>query len=254
MTDPRAGMYASGGAHAQETSAARQVAGQSAEAAGQAAGEVAGTAKDQAQRVAAEAASQARTVAAEVRDRVGEQARTQHDKLVTTIRETADHLDEMRGDRQDSPAATVVARVADSGRQFADYLDRNGPEGVLREVSDFARRRPGAFLASALAAGFVVGRLGKGVMKADDTAGKPAGDSFVSRAEDTPAYGTTATTGTYGTTEAYGTTGYTPADAYDIGATTADTAVYGSTYASTGTGTPVVADEGYRTDLPGGTR
>jgi hypothetical protein len=257
MTDPRAGMYASGGAHAQETSAARQVAGQSAEAAGQAASEVAGTAKDQAQRVAAEAASQARSVAAEVRDRVGEQARTQHDKLVTTIRETADHLDEMRGERQDSPAATVVARVADGGRQFADYLDRNGPEGVLREVTDFARRRPGAFLATALAAGFVVGRLGKGVMKADDTAGKPSSDTFVSRTEDTGSYGTTGaygTTGTYGTTESYGTTGYTPADAYDIGATTADTAVYGSTYAATGTGTPVVADEGYSTDLPGGTR
>ncbi|MEV4709347.1 hypothetical protein [Actinoplanes sp. NPDC049316] len=240
MTDPRAGMYASGGAHAQEPSAARQVAGQSAEAAGQAASEVAGTAKDQAQRVAAEAASQARSVAAEVRDRVGEQARTQNDKLVTTIRETADHLDEMRGERQDTPAATVVARVADGGRQLADYLDRNGPEGVLREVSDFARRRPGAFLATALAAGFVVGRLGKGVMKADDTAGKPADDTYTSQA---------------GAAEDYGTTGYTtPADAYDIGATTATTAVYGSTYAATGTGTPVVADQGYPTDLPGGTR
>ena len=240
MTDPRAGMYASGGAHAQEPSAARQAAGQSAQAAGQAASEVAGTAKDQAQRVASEAASQARSVAAEVRDRVGEQARTQHDKLVTTIRQTVDHLDEMRGDRQDSPAATVVSRVADSGRQLADYLESNGPEGVLREVTDFARRRPGAFLASALAAGFVVGRLGKGVMKADEVESKPASDSFVSRAGDT---------------EAYGTTGYTtPADAYDIGATTANTAVYGSTYAATGTGTPVVADNGYPTDLPGGTR
>ena len=241
MTDPRAGMYASGGAHAAEPSAARQAAGQSAQAAGQAASEVAGTAKDQAQRVASEAASQARSVAAEVRDRVGEQARTQHDKLVTSIRQTVDHLDEMRGDRQDSPAATVVSRVADSGRQLADYLETNGPEGVLREVTDFARRRPGAFLASALAAGFVVGRLGKGVMKADELESKPASDTFVSTAGDA---------------EAYGTTGYTtPSAAYDIGATTANTAVYGSsTYAATGTGTPVVADEGYPTDLPGGTR
>jgi hypothetical protein len=161
----------------------KQVAGQAKEAAGQAATEVTGTAKEQAQRVGAEAKTQARNVAADVRDKVGEQARTQNDKLVGTIRQTADQLDEMRGDRADSPAATVVSRVADGGRQFADYLDRHGPDGVLREVQDFARRRPGAFLATALAAGFVVGRLGKGVAKADTTEDqdKPGTDAFVSR-------------------------------------------------------------------------
>ncbi|MEV4639897.1 hypothetical protein AB0J80_21375 [Actinoplanes sp. NPDC049548] len=240
MTDVYADPYAPNGTHAGASSAARQAAGQSAQAAGQAASEVAGTAKHQAQRVAAEAGTQARTVAAELRDKVGEQARTQSDKLVSTIRETADHLDEMRGDRQDSPAAAVVSRVAEGGRQLADYLDRNGPDGVLREVTDFARRRPGAFLATALAAGFVVGRLGKGVVKAGDDDGKPASDAFVSRTPDTPSYGT----------ESYGTTGYTPASTYGTGTT------YGSStqYAATGTGTPVVADNGYATDLPGGTR
>ncbi|MEV8508456.1 hypothetical protein AB0368_27040 [Actinoplanes sp. NPDC051475] len=238
MTDVYADPYAPNGTHADAPSAARQAAGQSAQAAGQAASEVAGTAKHQAQRVAAEAGSQARTVAAELRDKVGEQARTQSDKLVSTIRETADHLDQMRGDRQDSPAATVVSRVADGGRQLADYLDRNGPEGVLQEVTDFARRRPGAFLATALAAGFVVGRLGKGVMKADDDSGKPAGDAFVSRTSET---------------EPYGTTGYTPASTYGTG-TTPGSYSTSTQYAATGTGTPVVADNGYATDLPGGTR
>ena len=165
---------ATGGA----TAKARQVAGQGKEAVQQAAADVAGTAAEQAQRVGAEARDQARTITAEVRDKVGEQARAQSDRLISTIRETADHLDEMRGDRQDSPAATVVARVADGGRQFADYLDQHGPEGVLQEVQDFARRRPGAFLATALAAGFVVGRLGKSVAKADPHAGSsPAPDA-----------------------------------------------------------------------------
>ena len=154
-----------------EESKAKQVAGQTKEAAGQAAADVKDTAKEQAQRVGAEAKTQARNVAGDVRDRVSEQARTQNDKLVGSIREIADQLDQMRGDRADSPAATVVSRVAEGGRQMADYLDRNGPEGVLREVQDFARRRPGAFLATALAAGFVVGRLGKGVAKADPDAG-----------------------------------------------------------------------------------
>jgi hypothetical protein len=183
--------------------------------------QVAGRAKEQAQRVGSEAKTQARNVASDVRDRVGDQARTQNDKLVGGIRQTADQLDEMRGDRPDSPAATVVSRVADSGRQLADYLDRNGPEGVLREVQDFARRRPGAFLAAALAAGFVVGRLGKGVAKADPDAGagKPATDSFVSPGD----AGTSA--------------GYAPG----AGASTE--------YAATGTGTPVMVD-----DQPGSLR
>jgi hypothetical protein len=52
------------------------------------------------------------------------------------------------------------------------------------EVHEYAWRRPGTFLATALVAGFVVGRLGKGVMNASDsptaTTGKPRGDAFVS--------------------------------------------------------------------------
>jgi hypothetical protein len=153
----------------------------------------------------------------------------------------AEHLDEMRGERQDSPAAAVESRVADGGRQFADYLDQHGPDGVLREVQDFARRRPGAFLATALAAGFVVGRLGKGVAKADENAGtdKPVGDSFVSRTDT----GYTAATG-YPTT-----TGYEAG--YVDPAVPTGTPGYSSTeYASTGTGTPVPVEEDYLLDNP----
>jgi hypothetical protein len=200
-------------------SRAKQVAGQTAQAAGQAASDVKDTAKEQALRVGDEARTQIRNVASDVRGKVGEQARTQNDKLVGGIRQVAEELDRMRGDRQDSPAATVVSRVADGGRQMADYLDRNGPEGVLREVQDFARRRPGAFLATALAAGFVVGRLGKGVMKADDASSagsaKPSSDSFVSD------------------TDSYGAPGYQPPAEY----------VTTTEYASTGTGTPVAVEE-----------
>jgi len=224
---------------------AKQVAGQSKQAAAQAASEVKDTAADQVQRVAAEAKTQARNVATDVRDRVSEQARTQNDKLVSSIRQTADQLDEMRGDRADSPAATVVSRVAEGGRQFADYLDRHGPDGVLQEVQDFARRRPGAFLATALAAGFVVGRLGKSVAKADPAAGslKPRTDSFVASGSDLPDTGR----GTTGSTYATGSTGY--ADAPDAPPYAAGTTIT-TEYASTGTGAPVVVEEEYVLENP----
>ena len=218
---------------------AKEVAAQTGQASKEAAADVKDTAKEQAGRVAQEAKAQASTIASDVRNRVGEQARTQNDKLVSQIRQTADQLDEMRGERGDSPAAAVVSRVADGGRQFADYLDRHGPDGVLREVQDFARRRPGAFLATALAAGFVVGRLGKSVAKADDTAGvdKPSSDSFVS--SQGTGYATGATTTTTTTTPGY-TTGYaTGSDEYATGPGYASA----TEYSATGTGTPVVREE-----------
>lgn len=219
-------------------------------------GDVKDTAKQQARRVGTEAKVQARTVAADARDRITDQAHTQNDRLVGNIRQTADHLDEMRGTRPDTPAARVVAQVADGGRQFADYLERHGPEGVLREVQDFARRRPGAFLATALAAGFVVGRLGKGVAKAGPS-GKPANDSFVSGggypAADVSGGGYPA--GDYPTGGVSGTaghpsgspdeTGYAPGRAAGIDEPTMLTRTSGNTteYASTGTGRPYPVDD-----------
>ncbi|MDG6103579.1 hypothetical protein Daura_35200 [Dactylosporangium aurantiacum] len=147
---------------------------QAARTAGAAARDAAGTAKQQAGEVAGEAKAQARNLARDVRDRVGQEARTQNDRLADGVRRFADELDQMAGERGDSPASKVVTQVSQGGRRVADYLAEHGPEGVLEGVQDFARRRPGTFLLAAAAAGFVVGRLGKGVFSAEpahDTAG-----------------------------------------------------------------------------------
>ena len=241
------------GGSARET--AKQVAHQGTQAAGQAASDVKETAKDQAHRVASEAKTQARSVVSDVRDRVSTGARGQNDKLVSTIRQTADQLDEMRGDRSDSPAATVVSRVADGGRQLADYLDRNGPEGVLDEVQEFARRRPGTFLATALVAGFVVGRLGKGVAKAgtgdSGETGKPRTDLYSSTS-----YPPAATQDVGYTTTATENVGYAGETVYTPGTSAGQPVepAYGSgagvstEYAATGTGTPVVVEEDYQVE------
>jgi len=204
---------------------------QATDAATQAAGNVTDTAKEQARQVTGEVSAQARGVASDVRDRVTEQARTQNDRLAQGIRRMSDELDQMAAERGDSPARTVVSRVAEGGRQVADYLSQHGPEGVLGEVQDFARRRPGAFLATALVSGFVVGRLGKGVFGASESATgttKPRSDAFVSdvpRVSPEPAYPTAG----------YPDTAVEPAT---------------GTYASTGTGTPVAVTDPYAT--PGG--
>jgi hypothetical protein len=239
VTDLPTGVQTPGYTSADEPSKAKHVAKSGTQAAGEAVSDVKGTAAEQAQRVAAEAKTQARNVTADVRDRLGEQARTQNDRLVGSIRQTADQLDEMRGERGDSPAATVVSRVADGGRQLADYLDRNGPEGVLREVQDFARRRPGAFLATALAAGFVVGRLGKTVAKADPNAGKPAADTFSSNYPSSTSY---TPTGGY---PPESTAGYATGTSAGYPTETSTGYPAGTEYAATGTGTPAVVEEEY---------
>jgi hypothetical protein len=239
MSDVRVGARAP-----DRTGPAGQVAAEATDAATKAAGNVADTAKEQAGQVAGEVSAQARNVALDMRDKVAEQARTQNDKLADGIRRMADDLDQMRAQRGDSPAAQVVSRVADGGRQVADYLAERGPEGILGEVQDYARRKPGTFLATALVAGFVVGRLGKGVLNATDSpdrsAGKPREDAFVSdipRLDPEPAYPTA---------------GY-PDSAAEPGYRT-DPAPVGTEYASTGTGRPFVVDDPYAVELPADAR
>lgn len=171
---------------------ARQAAG----AASDAAGDVAGTAKEQARTVASEVSDQTRNLIYDARRRVTEQARTQNDRLTDLLRRMADELDDMGKGRGESPARSVVAQVAQGGRRMADYLSMHGPEGVLREVQDFARRRPGAFLATAVAAGFVVGRLGKSVLTADgpatrQAAGWPAANGYPYPPTEYPGYAET---------------------------------------------------------------
>ena len=42
---------------------------------------------------------------------------------------------------------------------LASRLEQRGPQGLMDDVTRFARRRPGVFLSGAVAAGFVVGRV-----------------------------------------------------------------------------------------------
>ncbi|MGR6968135.1 hypothetical protein ACU639_00670 [Streptomyces cynarae] len=149
---------------------AEQEAAKTADQARQAAGEVVSTAGEQARTVVDQAKAQAGGMARDLRGRVVEQADTQTRRGAGAVRQWADELSAL-ADRaeEDSPTKNVVAQAAERGRRAADYLDRRGAEGLVSDVQDFARRRPGLFLGGALLAGFTAGRLAK--------AGKAAGDT-----------------------------------------------------------------------------
>jgi len=126
---------------------------------------VARTARREAGNVVGEARGQVRRLASDARDKARVRVRDQNDQLVERLRDYADELGEMAG-AGNSPVRAAAGDLAARGRQVADYLADRGPEGLLSEVQSFARRRPLAFLAGALTAGFLVGRLGKSIYQA----------------------------------------------------------------------------------------
>jgi hypothetical protein len=130
--------------------------------------DVAQSVKDEARQVASTAMDQAERVRVGVKQRVRDEADRQHRQVTDRVVQFAQELYTMAGERPDTPAAELVGMLADRSRSFAEYLDQHGPEKVLLELQNFARRRPGTFILAAVAAGFVVGRLGKGMWQNED--------------------------------------------------------------------------------------
>jgi hypothetical protein len=151
---------------------ARAEASATAGQARQAAGQVAGTAMDQAKAVAGEARQQVGTLVDDLRSRAREEADGQTRRAAGTLHQWADDLAGLAENAQgDSPARGLAAQAADGGHRAADYLEKQGADGVLCDVQAFARRRPAAFLGGALLAGFAVGRLVKVAGKAGTSNG-----------------------------------------------------------------------------------
>ena len=147
-------------------------AGEGAQVVADNAAEVAGTVKDQVAQVTGEASAQARDLLAEARAQVQDQARAQTGRLAENVRRLAHELRDMADHgKPDSTATAAVAQLADGGHRVADRLEGRGPDGLLEDVQDFARRRPGLFLAGAALAGFALGRTGKGVAAAGSSSG-----------------------------------------------------------------------------------
>ena len=66
------------------------------------------------------------------------------------------------------PLAGYLYDAEDQVRRLASRLEQGGPQGVIDDVTRFARRRPGLFLTGAMAAGFLVGRAMRPARPAND--------------------------------------------------------------------------------------
>ena len=63
-------------------------------------------------------------------------------------------------------------------RRLASRMEQGGAQGVVEDVTRFARRRPGAFLAGAAGVGFVVGRLVRAGAASQQDDGPSTGDAL----------------------------------------------------------------------------
>jgi len=155
------------------TAVAREQAANVGRSAGEAGGHVAQTAADQAREVVSETARQARDLLGEASGQARDQASVQQQKAARQLRSVADELREMTVKGGQSGVATeVTQQAAERIHGVASWLEQREPADVLQAVRDFARRRPGVFLAGAVAAGLAAGRLTRGMTDAARSGGQ----------------------------------------------------------------------------------
>jgi hypothetical protein len=137
--------------------------------AGSAGRRVAGVTKDETRAVASETRRQARRLAGDARRELRDQAAVQQTRVASGLRSVGGELSRMADGSAEPGVATDVVREA--GRRVdgvAQWLDQRDPGSVLQEVKMFARRRPGVFLAIAVGAGVVAGRLTRALATPSD--------------------------------------------------------------------------------------
>lgn len=135
--------------------------------------QVGSTVKDQATEVVDQGKREARDMLGQSRSALYDQTAQQQRQVAGKLRTLADDFGSMAGQSDEGQASDLVHELSSRAGQLADWLERE-PSQLLDDVSTFARRRPGAFLAAALGAGLLVGRLGRG---AKDAHAEDGGDA-----------------------------------------------------------------------------
>lgn len=159
--------YTSGGESTSTADAAKEEAKNVKDTTAQATQQVTETAKQQAGQVASDAKQQAQQLASQAKSQLSDQATSQRDKAAEGLRSLGSEFRTMAESSEQSGLGSQLARQgADLAEQAADFLSQREPTELIDEVRDFARRRPGGFLAGAALAGVVVGRLTRGAKSA----------------------------------------------------------------------------------------
>ena len=151
------------------TDVAKEQAAEVADTAKEAGVQVTGAVKEQAGQVTAEATRQAKQLLSQAQSELSEQAASTQQRVSEGLHALADELSGMaRNSEQDGVATDLARQAADRARSAAGWLADRDPGSLLDEVRAFARRKPGTYLALALGAGVVAGRLTRGLTAPGD--------------------------------------------------------------------------------------
>jgi hypothetical protein len=137
---------------------------------------VAAVAREQASGVAAEAGRQGRDLLQQAQHQLEFQTAQGQQRLAKQLLSLSDELRSMAdASGQGGMAADLAQQAAVRAHRAGQWLDVRRPREVADEMQSFARRRPAVFLALAVGAGLVAGRLTRGLKAAhDDDSPAPA--------------------------------------------------------------------------------
>ena len=191
---------------ASSSASTKDVAKDEAKATGQQAKEgarhVAEVGKDEVKNVAQETGQQAKELWQQTRTQLMDQSAQQQTRVAEGLRSLSEELSGMaRSSEQQGMASDLAHQASQRMGDVAGWLDQRDPGSLVSEVKQFARQRPGAFLAAAALAGLVGGRLSRGLV-ADHQETTGASDEGQGG---TPAYATGSAYATGAGTAGYGT-------------------------------------------------
>jgi len=143
-----------------------------------AASNVAGTAGERAREVRQQAGTHARGIAGEATRQLRGRAEQETERAGGALSNAGNQLQALAEGRIDDAGVfgDYARQAADSVNRWADSVQERGLDGLVDDLRGYARRRPGMFLLSAVAAGVVAGRFGRNLREEMSDDG-PSGSS-----------------------------------------------------------------------------
>jgi hypothetical protein len=148
--------------------------------------QVGNEAATQASEVVRQSKEQMRTLFDDTKQEIHTQAQQRGEQAAKALHSFSDQLASLAEGRPEEAGqlSNYVREAEGRVRDFAGRLEARGPDGVVADLSDFARRRPGTFLLGAACAGFLIGRIVRAGSSHD---GGPSQPSY--RGTSQPSYG-----------------------------------------------------------------
>ncbi len=125
---------------------------------------VAGVVKEEAAEVVSEVRVQVGDLLSEAKEQLNEQASSQQERVAAGLHAVSVELRHMADNSDEGGMASdLVRQAAGKTGSVASWLSDRDPGSLLAEVRQFAREKPGSFIAIAAAAGVLAGRLTRSV-------------------------------------------------------------------------------------------